>query len=66
MDDAQKAAYVMAQAACLLAEVAGMQSENRLREIQGASPAYGEEAFQAAILRSGVHHNGVMSTYFGG
>jgi hypothetical protein len=35
----------------------GMIAENRMREIAGASPAYGEDAFQALIDEYGIHHN---------
>ena len=33
------------------AELEGMKSENRLREIQGKSPAYGENAFATLNCR---------------
>jgi len=35
----------------------GMIAENRMREIAGMSPAYGESAFQALIDEYGIHHN---------
>ena len=61
----QKAAYIIAQAACLMAEVAGMQAENQDRAQRGESIAYPETAFQEAIVRSGVHHNGVLTLFRG-
>ncbi len=65
MTDEQKAAYVFAQAACLMAEVAGMQAENMQREYKGEAMAYVENDFQSAINRYGVHHNGVCTTFQG-
>ena len=43
----------------LQAEIAmnSMIAENRMREIEGASPAYGEDAFKALIDEYGIHHN---------
>lgn len=63
MTPEQQAAYVMAQAAALNAEVAGMQAENWMREMQGHTIAYGEDAFQDAINRYGVHHNAVIGFF---
>lgn len=60
MNDEQKAAFIMAQAACLNAEIAGMVAENMQREVLGHSMAYGEEAFVAAVNRSHCHHNAVL------
>jgi len=66
MTSEQQAAYIMAQAAALNAEVAGMQAENAFREMQGHTIAYGEDAFQAAINRYGVHHNAVVGFFNNG
>ena len=57
MTDEQKAAYVMGQAACLCAEIAGMQAENMQRAAVGASMAYKEEDFVAVIDKYECHHN---------
>ena len=35
----------------------GMLAENRMREIAGMSPAYGEDAFLRLIDEYGIHHN---------
>ena len=63
MTPEQKAAYVMGQAACLIAEVFGMQAENMQREHRGESMAFVEKDFKDAIVRYGVHHNGVLSLF---
>ena len=63
MTPEQKAAYVMAQAACLIAETLGMQAENMQREHRGESMAFVTKDFEDAILKYGVHHNGVISLF---
>lgn len=63
MTDEQKAAYVMGQAACLMAEVAGMQAENMQRESLGHSMAYDEQAFADAINKYQCHHNAALSIF---
>lgn len=65
MTPEQQAAYVIAQAACLMAEVAGMQAENQWRVQNGNSLAYGEDAFQQVIQKYGVHHNGTIGLFTG-
>lgn len=61
MNENQRAAFIMAQAAVLQAEVAGMVAENQHRLSLGHSIAYGEDAFQAAIARSGCAHNDAVA-----
>jgi hypothetical protein len=63
--DEQKAAYVQSQAAVTLIEALGMFAENMQRNHQGMSIAYGEDAFRDLILRSGIHHNGVIQLFHG-
>lgn len=65
MTPEQKCAYVMAQAACLIAETFGMHAENMQREHRGESMAYTTKDFENAIIRYGVHHNGVISLFYG-
>lgn len=60
MTDEQKAAFIMAQAACLNAGVAGMVATNMQCQAHGDSPVYDEADFKAAIDRSGCHHNAVL------
>lgn len=64
MTPEQKAAFIMAQAACANAEIAGMRAENQMREALGDAPAYGYEHFSAVMERYGIHHNAVV-TFFG-
>lgn len=65
MTPEQNAAYVMAQAACLIAETFGMHAENMQREHRGESMAFVEKDFQDAINKYGVHRNGVISLFHG-
>jgi hypothetical protein len=54
----------MAQTASMLAELEAMKAENRQREMQGFSDAYGEAQFLALPDRYGIGHNAVVS-FFG-
>lgn len=63
MNDEQKAAYVMAQAACALIEVAGMIAANQVRQMKGHSLAYDEEAFNSISIKYGIHHNAVIGLF---
>ncbi len=65
MTPEQSAAYVMGQAACLMAEVAGMQADNALCALHGASPAFRLEDFKAAINRYSCHHNAALAAFEG-
>lgn len=65
MTPEQQAAFIIAQAACLMAKVAGMQTENRQRERQGMSMLYNEEEFEKAVNASGCGWNDVIR-FFGG
>jgi len=64
MNDEQKAAYVMAQAACALIEAQGMVAVNKTRELRGESLAYVEEDFMAVINKYGIDHNSVLGTFY--
>lgn len=66
MTDEQKAAYVISQAACAMAEIAGMQAENQQRMHRGEALAYTEQSFNDVILRNVVSHNAVLSLFHGG
>ena len=59
----QKAAFINAQAACAMAEIAGMQAANIERRAHGYSLAYDESAFAAVPDRYGIGHNAVV-TFF--
>jgi len=63
MTDEQKAAFIIAQSAVLVARVAGMQAENQIREHRGESLAYAENAFLTLIDESGVHHNAAIGLF---
>ena len=60
MTPEQRAAYVMAQAACANAEVAGMTAENMQREHRGESMAYVFDDFFAITEKYPIHHNAVV------
>lgn len=55
-----KAAFIMAQAACAMARIAGMQAENQHRVACGGSIAYGEEAFAQVEAEYMIGHNAVI------
>lgn len=65
MTTEQQAAFVMAQAACAMAEIAGMQAENQSRIQRGESLAYVENDFAAVIGRNGIGHNDVLTMFRG-
>ncbi len=60
MTPEQKAAFINAQAACAMAEIAGMQAANQHRLSLGHSIAYDEDAFAAVPDRFGIGHNAVV------
>jgi hypothetical protein len=65
MTDEQKVAFINAQTACALAEIAGMQAENSHRAANGNSVAYGDEAFFAIPDKYGIGHNTVVALFQG-
>lgn len=65
MTPEQQAAYIMAQAAALIAECLGMQAENMQRSHRGESMAYTYESFTEAIDRYGCSHNNVLLFFRG-
>jgi hypothetical protein len=65
MTPEQKAAYVIAQAACAAARIAGMQALNQERQSNGYSLAYSEAAFEAVPTEFGLHHNDVCKFFYG-
>jgi len=65
MSEHENVAYVIAQAACLVAETLGMHAENMQREHCGQSMAYVAADFQAAIEKYGCHHNAVLTALRG-
>jgi hypothetical protein len=65
MSPEQQAAYIMAQAACAMATIAGMQAENQHRISVGRSDLYTEEAFEDVTSRYTIGHNDVISFFTG-
>jgi len=63
MTPEQSAAYVFAEAVSALSELEAMKAANQEREMQGYSPAYGEEDFRALQDRFVISHNGVMNVF---
>lgn len=63
MTPEQQAAFIIAQAACAMAEIAGMQAENQVRSHRGETPAYNESSFQSVIEHNLVGHNAVISFF---
>lgn len=66
MDEAARAAFVISQAACLMAEVAGMQAENQHWLAAGQRIKYGEDAFITAAEKYQLGHNDVLAYLRGG
>ena len=68
MDDAQRAAFVMAQAALLNAEIAAMTAENQATIAMGSPPPYTLGNFREVIGRyEGIlGHNAAINFLLGG
>lgn len=60
MTPEQKAAFVFAQAACAMAEVAGMQAANAARQYAGQLPQYRGEDFIDVTRRHGLSASAVV------
>lgn len=56
-----KAAFIMAQAVCAMARIAGMQAENQHRTACGQPILYGEEAFARMETEYVIGHNAVIT-----
>lgn len=65
MNSEQQVAFIMAATVSAMAEIAGMQAENQRRQLFSDVPKYGEDDFQAVILRNGIGHNDVLSFFRG-
>lgn len=63
MDNAQKAAYIIAMSACVQAEAMGMMAENQFQASLGQSPIYRFSDFENLINKYGVHNNAIL-TFF--
>jgi len=62
MTPEQAAAFVIAQAACAMAEIAAMQAEDRLAAIQGHNGSIGNE-YRAIADTYCISHNAVMQLF---
>ncbi len=65
MTEEQKAAFIMAQAAVLNAQITGMIAENYMCMYNQIPIHYDEAAFKALVDASPCNHNAVV-TFFGG
>ena len=67
MNENQRAAFVVAQAAMLNAEVAGMQAENMARVHLGQAMAYQEDAFRDVVnkYQGTIGHNQAITFLMG-
>jgi hypothetical protein len=63
MTPEQKAAYVISQAACALAELEAMKAANWMRERRGEVIAYSEEAFMDLDKKYCIGHNAVIGLF---
>lgn len=64
MNQESRAAFIIAQAACAQAEIAGMMSENMLAMVTQKDLIYTKADFDDLIMKYGIHHNAVL-TYLG-
>jgi len=62
MDDAQKAAYITAMAACAQIEAAAMLAHNQAVPPNHHS-RYEYTEFMALIDKYGIHHNAVLTLF---
>ena len=60
MNEEARAAFIVAQAACANARIAGMVAENQHRLSLGQSIAYDEAAFTAIETEYMIGHNAVI------
>lgn len=64
MNDAQKAAYVIAMAACAQVETAAMLAHNQTVPANHHS-RYEYTEFMTLIEKYGIHHNAVLTLFNG-
>ncbi len=62
MTPEQKAAFVMAQAACAMAEIAGMQAQDRIHLAAGYNTNTDVD-YQRVIEKYCIGHNAVISFF---
>lgn len=62
MTPEQAAAFVIAQAACAMAEIAGMQAQDRAWEKAGVD-TYSDVNYRAVINKYCIGHNAVLQCF---
>lgn len=65
MTPEQQAAYIIAQAACMHAEIEGMRAANLGRVINNDPLLYTEADYAGLPDKYGVHHNAVIAFFTG-
>ena len=66
MTDEQKAAYVMAMAACAMAEIEAMKAKNTHDAMfENHLQTFSEKDFRDVIERNCIHHNAILTIFHG-
>jgi hypothetical protein len=60
MNEASRAAIVVAQANCALITAMGLQAENQISLAKGEVPAFGERQFRALIVNHEIRREDVL------
>lgn len=63
MTPEQKAAFISAQTACAVAEIAGMEADNMQRQALGQSMAWTKADFEQIPYRYGIDQNSVLGFF---
>lgn len=66
MDETQRAAFLIAQAACMAAELAAMQERNRVDIIAGRGVTHGPADMEGLVDKYGLGHNTAVTWLLGG
>lgn len=64
MNEQQTIAYIQAQTACALIEMAAMQADNDKRKVLGQSMSYGGSDFFGLLTKYPISHNAVLAEFF--
>jgi hypothetical protein len=59
MDEAQRAAFLMSQAVCAIATIAGMQASDRI-SVKAGRPCYTQDDYLAVINNHQLGHNDAL------
>lgn len=65
MTPEQQAAFIMAQAACAMAEIAGMQADNQAALLGNRPPQWIKPDFDRVTSNNVIGHNDVISFFQG-